>query len=211
MFAFYQMRHDQAKLCIGLDRSKAMVGRKSCLALAAAAALLATGCAAGPDPSPSQQTDKAQNVEFLRGCWVTKEQPGGPAAAFLRLLPEGADGPEYKGTIQLVRNPNAPFTMYVAFARDGSWMRVDRSQGGPIFPLDDTGNYAQRPAASLPDGIAAKLPKAQHRATYAIYGGLPTTPWITAEGDEHNIHIYLLGNGGQVMGDVFSGERDGCD
>ena len=185
-----------------------MIGRKTFRALLAATALFACpSCQIVSDP-PKAAT--AQDVEFLRGCWVSKGGPGGPVQAFLRLLPEGADGPSYQGYFHSVHGAEMKQEMHLSFTRDGASMTLRRPRGGPVLPMDQVGGET-RPYARLPDAIAAKLPKAKHRASYALYPGQPQTPWLAADGGGETLVIYLIGNGGEMMGDVFRGERDGCD
>ena len=63
-----------------------MSGRK--IAMIAAAAVGLSACQIVSDP-PKKVV--AQDVEFLRGCWVAKAGPNGQVTRFLRLLPEGAE------------------------------------------------------------------------------------------------------------------------
>jgi len=170
-------------------------------------ALAAMGCKIVSDPPKSAAI---QDMEFLRGCWVAKAGPNGPITGFLRLLPEGADGLSYQGYVQAIDGGQVKSAMHVSFARDGSSMTMRRGRGEPIMPMDQSGGQA-RPYAPLPEPIAAKLPKVAHRATYAVYPGQPQSPWMAAEGDDDRLVIYAMGNGGEHMGDLFKGERDGCD
>jgi hypothetical protein len=181
--------------------------RNCALALLALALAVPGACQVVSDP-PRQAV--ARDVEFMRGCWVAKAGPNGPVTAFLRLLPEGADGLSYQGYLQAVRNGEAQQAMHMSFARDGSSMTLRDPRGGPIMPMDQAGGLG-RPYAPLPDAVAAKLPNAAHRASYAVYGASPTTPWFIADGGKDTLAIYAVGNTGQTMGDFFRGERDGCD
>jgi hypothetical protein len=172
-----------------------------------AAMVAMAGCKIVSDPPKSSVV---QDVEFLRGCWVSKTAPGGEITGFLRLLPEGADGLTYQGYVQVIANGQQSAPMHVSFARDGSSMTMRSASGRAVLPLDDRGGLS-RPFAPLPEAIAAKLPKVPHRATYAVYPQQPQSPWMTAEGDGDHVAIYALGNGGQRMDELFKGERDGCD
>ena len=188
-----------------------MPGRKHIAAALAAAAGL-SACQIVSDP-PKRVV--VQDVEFLRGCWVAKEGPNGPITAFLRLLPDSAEGANYQGYLQSVKgggtaNADTAAQMHLSFTRDGASMTMREPRSGPSMPLDQQGGQS-RAHAPLPTAIAAKLPKAAHRASYAVYAGMPTTPFIVAEGGKDTIAIYTLGNAAQPMGDLFRGERDGCD
>jgi hypothetical protein len=185
-----------------------MAARKNLAGLMTAAALAAVGgCKVVSDPPKSSVV---QDVEFLRGCWVAKAAPNGPVTGFLRLLPEEADGLAYQGYLQLISGNEGRTPMHLSFARDGSSMTMRDTRGGPVMPMDREGGVA-RPHAPLPDAIAAGLQKVEHRASYAVYAGQPQTPWMVAEGDGDRLAIYTLGSNGQGMGDLFGGERDGCD
>lgn len=173
---------------------------------AAALAALA-GCKIVSDPPKSTVV---QDVEFLRGCWVSKTAPGGEVTGFLRLLPEGADGLTYQGYVQVIANGHQATPMHVSFARDGSSMTMRSASGRPVAPIDDGGGLA-RSFAPLPEAIAARLPKVPHRVTYAVYPARADSPWMAAEGDDEHLAIYVMGNGGQRMDDLFTGKRDGCD
>jgi hypothetical protein len=185
-----------------------MTNRKIFVRLVTAATVLAiAGCKIVSDPPRSTVV---QDVEFLRGCWVSKTAPGGEVTGFLRLLPEGADGLSYQGYVQVIANGEQTTPMHVSFARDGSSMTVRSASGRPVLAMDDSGGLG-RPFAPLPDAISAKLPNVPHRATYAVYPGRADSPWMAAEGDGEHLAIYTLGNGGQPVDDLFRGERDGCD
>jgi hypothetical protein len=175
--------------------------------MTAVAMMAMAGCKIVSDP---QKSTVVQDVEFLRGCWVSKTAPGGEITGFLRLLPEGADGLTYQGYVQVVANGQQTTPMHVSFARDGSSMTIRSASGRPVLPMDDSGGLA-RPFAPLPEAIAARLPKVPYRVTYAVYPGQPQSPWMAAEGDGEHLAIYAMGNSGQRMDDLFRGERDGCD
>ena len=165
------------------------------------------GCQIVSDPPKKPIT---QNVEFLRGCWVSKAGPEGSITAFLRLLPEGADGLNYQGYFQPVLNGQMRPVLHLSFTRDGSSLTLRNDRGGPTMPLDEVGG-AGRPYARLPDAVTGKLPKAEHRASYAVYGGSPTTPWFVADGGSDTLDIYSVSKTGVVTEHLFRGERDGCD
>jgi hypothetical protein len=175
--------------------------------MTAAAVLALAGCKIVSDPPKSTVV---QDVEFLRGCWVSKTAPGGEITGFLRLLPEGADGLAYQGYVQVISGGEQTTPMHVSFARDGSSMTMRSSRGEPVLPEDESGGVS-RPHAPLPRVVAERLPLAGHRATYAFYRGRAESPWVVAEGDDETIAIYFLDNGGEKMSDLFRGERDGCD
>jgi hypothetical protein len=174
--------------------------------IAAAVAAMA-GCKIVSDPPKSTVV---QDVEFMRGCWVSKTAPGGEITGFLRLLPEDADGLAYQGYMQVIVGGEQETPIHVSFARDGSSMTMRSPRGGPVLPEDESGGVS-RPYAPLPRVIADRLPRAEHRATYAFYRGQEKTPWVVAEGDGEALAIYFLTGSGEKLDDLFWGERDGCD
>jgi hypothetical protein len=184
-----------------------MTNRKIFARVMTAAALVAmAGCKIVSDPP---KTRVVQDVEFLRGCWVSKTAPGGEITGFLRLLPEGADGLTYQGYVQVVSGSEQTTPMHLSFARDGSSMTMRSANGRPVVP-DDRGGLA-RPHAQLPEAVETKLPRVPHRVGYAAEPGKPQASWMAAEGDGETLAIYVVGSGGAKMDDLFRGERDGCD
>ncbi len=171
------------------------------------AALLTTGaCRIVSDPP---KIVIAQDVEFLRGCWVAKTAPGGEITAFLRLLPDSADALSYQGYVQVIANGEQTAPVHLSFARDGSSMTMRSASGRPVAP-DDRGGLA-RPFVRLPEAVAARLPKAAHRVSYAAEPERPQSSWLTAEGDEETLAIHAIDVDGQKIAVLFEGERDGCD
>jgi hypothetical protein len=152
----------------------------------------------------------AQDVEFVRGCWVSKAGPEGPVTRFLRLLPDGAGGLSYQGYLQEIEAGKTKSSLHMSFARDGSSMTIRTMRGGPAMPLDQEGGSA-RPYAPLPLAVSARLPKTERRASYALYPEQQRTPWMVAEGDGERLAIYQLGDDRQDPQEMFRGERDGCD
>ncbi|HEX5008287.1 MAG TPA: hypothetical protein VFV70_14320 [Hyphomonadaceae bacterium] len=207
----YQSRWERDKSGAAAARGKAMQttagGKVLAQLMTCAAMAVLAGCKIVSDPP---KAIIAQDVEFLRGCWVAKTAPGGTVTGFLRLLPEGRDGTSYQGYVQVIANGQTAAPMHLSFARDGSSMTMRSASGRPVLPMDDGGGLS-RPYAPLPEAIVAKLPKVAHRATFAVYPGRADSPWMAAEGDGEHLAIYAMGNGGQQMGDLFRGERDGCD
>jgi hypothetical protein len=170
-----------------------------------AAVLAMAGCKIVSDPPKSTVV---QDVEFLRGCWVSKTAPGGEITGFLRLLPEGAGGQSYQGYVQVISSGKSEAPMHLSFARDGTSMTMRTARGESVLP-DELSGGVSRPYAPLPRVITERLPQAGHRASYAFYRDRPESPWVVAEGDRDSIAIYFVGDGRE--NDLFRGERDGCD
>ncbi len=125
----------------------------------------------------------------MHGCWVEKREPGGPAAGFLRLLPEGQD---YAGTqLRLVENEMQTVGK-IAVARDGSYLKI-------IAPDGETGLFlASRPVEQrAPDRFTAEFSRTFPAAieTIVIYGEPERLGFAYSEG---------------VLSFLFF-ERDGCD
>jgi hypothetical protein len=184
-----------------------MARRKTLAIFVAAVAVAAAGCKLVSDPPMPRIM---QEVEFLRGCWVSKAGPNGPVTGFLRLLPDGRDGLAYQGYLQAIEGSEMKSSVHVSFARDGSSMTIRQASGGPAMPQDREGGSA-RPYAPLPEAVLAMLPKAKHRAGYAVYPEQQKTPWMIAEGDGESLAVYQLSHDGENPEDMFRGERDGCD
>lgn len=148
----------------------------------------------------------AQDVEFLRGCWVAKGGPDGPYLAFLRLLPEGADGLTYQGYLHDVTGQTMKPRLYLSFMRDGSSMTVRRADGDPPPETAATGGV-QRAYAPLPDTIARELSEDYPRASYAY----SPSSWVVASGAQESLLVYVIKQDGEIVEELFRGERDGCD
>lgn len=161
-----------------------MIGRKKFAVLASAAVLTVLGACETTEP-------KTQDMEFVRGCWVSKDLPGGPPTAFLRLLPDGADDPTYAGSIIDVRdgkwNPGVRFE----FARDGSRAVVTRP-GNTARTYLRTENHASRPVSYA----SAHVAYADGRNLLIVAGGDDTL--MIQEGTNSPIFLWEF-------------ERDGCD
>lgn len=157
--------------------------------LSTAVAALAIGaCASATVPIP-----QAPDTEFLRGCWVSKNEPGGPALGFLRLLPDGPDGDSYRGEHRRAKDGYLLATF--SFARDGS-------------------------RASWRYGWKEEV-KALKRSSYVMkdwqYRPIAYMAWDEIGGDmrlearaENDRLVIAWGREG-FSGGIFSGERDGCD
>ena len=150
--------------------------------------------------APPIKTAVIQDVEFLRGCWVQKDAPGGRAIGFLRLLPNTVDGPSYRGDVTEVSpDGNADSSGAFGFARDGSSVTLRIGDGTET---------------TLHHGRLAEYPIAP-RGNRAVFGGVrpdgSRAPFVIAEGDGEHLWIFFAGQSGASIGDLVSMERDGCD
>jgi hypothetical protein len=186
---FYQTVSEQVKLPKGRGRNKATnmaIGAGKALVTAMTAAALAALAACETTEPP-----KAQDMEFVRGCWVSKDLPGGPPTAFLRLLPDGASGPTYAGSIIDVRdgkwNPGVRFE----FSRDGSRVVVTRPDNAAQTYLR-TESHPPRPASDA----SARVVYTDGRKLLIAAGGDDTL--VIQEGTSSPVTLWEF-------------ERDGCD
>ena len=176
-----------------------------------AAGLLAFACAAACQVvSDPPKKIMAQDVEFLRGCWVSKAGPDGPATAFLRLLPEDAGAAAYQGYLQTVEGGETKARLYLSFTRDGVTMTMRQADGRSGAPSGEPEGMV-RAHAPMPAGLASKLPRVKHRAGYATRTDDPALPWFIAEGNGDTLKVYPVSGEGEEMRAFFNGQRDGCD
>lgn len=170
---------------MGAMRKGYPMGTRSTLALLASTALLA-GCA-----SSATVPTATQDVDFMRGCWVAKDLPGGPPQAFLRLLPDGADGPAYSGSVIDVRNGQWTPGVRFEFARDGTQAIVTNPGDAPRTYVRTEDSL--RPAAS-------------EGAMHVVYTDARGLLEAIGRGDTLSIRE---GAGSPVT--LWPFERDGCD
>lgn len=162
------------------------------LAGATMIALLAAGCAG----APATQTGGA-DIDFIRGCWVAKDAPGGTIISFLRLLPPEIGSDRLEGEVRPVASLYADQAVRFSFARDGSAATLDHLIEG------------QAPDTYVRDASAAGGAPASPRAVYVRSGS--SGDRLVVEGREEGLRIFTSGQGGGAAKDQFKGERDGCD
>lgn len=150
-------------------------------------ALIAAGCA-----SPSAPIQPAHTADFLRGCWVSKTEPGGPALGFLRLLPDGPDGENLRGEYR--KADGWKLLSVFSFRRDGSQASWRYGFETQTLHLKRSGEIVKsrewRPIACL---------------TWEAPGGHTLQARVE---DERLVIVSGSRSGSQG---VFSGVRDGCD
>jgi hypothetical protein len=155
-----------------------------------AALALLGGCqiVSGP-PGQTRQ----QDMEFLRGCWVAKDAPGGKVLAFLRLLPESVNGSAYQGHVQQVGNGHVANSTFFSFARDGSQA------------ITETDGVRTEYFGDPPD-----TPVLEDGTRRAMFVGLDEgLGFLIAYGREDRLTIAVRNSGSQRI--TFEGKRDGCD
>jgi hypothetical protein len=148
-----------------------------------------TACETGPGAQPGAR----QDIEFVRGCWVTKQMPGGPAAGFLRLLPDGVDGPAYQGRVQDVSGGTMTSKAYLSFARDGS--------------------SASTVIAGVKRTFAGGAPRQAPGRNGAVFSMTDANGlhMLVVHGESEKLAIYSTAAGVDGRRMLFEGERDGCD
>ncbi|WP_057918285.1 hypothetical protein [Lysobacter antibioticus] len=200
----------------------------------AALALAAGGLAAASaqaSPAPAEYPD---DIDKVRGCWIQRVEPDGPATLFLRLLPEPERKDWLVGALQRADGDDPDRRLRLQFARKGHSAVL-----GPNTPSGDAQTPADTPSAPLKTLKAIRparsglvhLPKAQ--MNYWRMAGLSPPPTGAPEQTSvmfyhHHDQTFLrvevspehlkLSIGGphphtaQIPEKVlFDGRRDGCD
>jgi hypothetical protein len=166
--------------------------------IAALALLGVAGCAAAPAPMPADR-----DIDFVRGCWVQKESPGGQIEAFLRLLPEGDT---LAGQLADVATGDWITGATFSFARSGtsaSFETRDLVDQPPHTRID--------PSALARNFDWARPQWGGELAAYA--GPRPSRSFLFVEGVENRLAIRAVQSSleATLVFTVFDGERDGCD
>ena len=161
-------------------------------------AALLTGCAAAPAPVPADR-----DIDFVRGCWVQKETPGGKVEAFLRLLPEGD---ALAGQLTDVSTGDWITAGVFSFALDG------------VSATFETRDLVDQPAHTRidPSALAANFAWArpQWGGRLAAYANAPPSrSFLFVEGGDDRLAIRIVQSAvdATLIFRVFAGERDGCD
>lgn len=172
--------------------------RKIAIGLAAALTALAAGCATGPHPSPSQ-------IDFVWGCWVQKEEPGGTIQAFLRLLPD-QEKSRYAGSLTQIPHRGAEVSL--SFARDGDTATLGYLLGGP----DENGGFKAQAQDFLRRDLT-RGPRSGADQHLAAFRSVHTNKLLIAEGTSDRLKIAWESTGRKPEPEdlIFDGERDGCD
>jgi len=157
------------------------------LTLLLASALVATACSAAPAPSANAAAD----IDFVRGCWVAKDAPGGAILSFLRLLPQSPRGDVLEGEVHPVASLYANQARRFTFKRDGSSATL--------------ANLAADSAAET----FMRNTTVQAGARNATYSSGDTLMHIS--GGEERLKIVTVKRDGSTEATHFAGERDGCD
>lgn len=146
----------------------------------------------------------ADDIDFVRGCWVSRATPGGPIDAFLRLLPDREIKDTLSGhAMSATGDPPVP-RLDLSFARDGSVLGLRR----PIPNYQALDARLLSHYARVPQVGAALLSGDGQVAAYAQQGA---DDWIVVKAHDERLSIQRIGADGRVAETYFEGERDGCD
>jgi hypothetical protein len=158
--------------------------------------LAASGCTMWPLAMPAD-TD----IDFVRGCWVQKESPGGKIEAFLRLLP---DEDRLVGQMADVSTGDWITSATFAFARSGETA---------TFEARDMPDQSEHTRFD-PSALAFDWARPQAGGKLAAYrGGAPARNFLFAEGGNDRLAIWAVSAepDATLVFKLFDGERDGCD
>lgn len=169
-----------------------------CRMTIASALLVLAGCAAAPTPLPADT-----RIDFVRGCWVQKDSPGGKIEAFLRLLP---DGHTLAGQMVDVSTGDWITSATFAFARSGETAMFEARD------MPDQPQHKRIDPASLGARFDWARPKSGG-VLAAFAGGSPARNFLFAEGGDERLAIWAVSAEPDVtlVFQLFDGERDGCD
>lgn len=165
--------------------------------IVAAAVLGATGCATLPAPMPADM-----NIDFVRGCWVQKEAPGGTVQGFLRLLPSGDS---LAGQIADVSTGDWITVATFAFTRTGDRVTFDARD------MPEQPTHTRIDPSRLPGFDWARARSGGSLAAYA--GPTPSRSFLFAESGNDTLAIWAVSAepDATLVFSLFDGERDGCD
>lgn len=170
--------------------------------LTAAALLAATACTSAPAAKPADM-----DIDFIRGCWVQKESPGGKIEAFLRLLPEReAPTESLTGQISDVSTNDWITNGVFHFARSGETVTFDARD------MPEQAVHARIDPARLAASFDWARPK--HGGRLAAFAGpAPSRNFLFAEGGGERLAIWAVSaeTDATLVYTLFDGERDGCD
>ena len=158
-------------------RTHVQSGRNITLAMTAFAF---TACASTPAP------EATGNAEFVWGCWVAKDAPGGRALSFLRLLKDGPEGRSYRGYLHDVRGDEMIPVLRLTVLRDGMSAAVVKDGDITEFASNGPQGHSLQFISSTPDKT----------------GRLE----ITGGNDRLSLGLQLGSEGF-----AYTFERDGCD
>jgi hypothetical protein len=164
-----------------------------------AAALIAAlaGCE-GAQPAAPQA-----DIDFVRGCWVSHDQPGGRVTALLRFLPDREDGTTLTGYLSVMhddpRMSSLKASTELTLARDGSAFTITPSGEAPQTLQRTDPPYTAVEALAPGEPVAAFTADAE------------TQSWTVITGGNDRLTIYNILPDFADGDTLFNGDRDGCD
>ncbi|HEV7691503.1 MAG TPA: hypothetical protein VGO52_11790 [Hyphomonadaceae bacterium] len=169
--------------------------------LAALAAACAAGCQAAPDPAEMAMT---QNIEFIRGCWISRQEDGGQIqATTARFLPS-RDG---RGALhgEILNYPSDPQTQPAA----ATILEIS-PDGQSLFHNGGTSKAARPGPETLVAGPMTSAGPPPGRVQAAWGSKLAPAMFVAEGGGDHLKLFWVLGDTHAIVVD-FEGQRDGCD
>ena len=172
--------------------------------LTAAALLAASACTS---PSAATPADMDMDIDFIRGCWVQKESPGGKIEAFLHLLPDREAPTEtLSGQLSDVSTNDWITNGVFHFARDGETVTFDARD------MPEQAVHIRTDPARLSASFDWARPK--HGGRFAAFTGpAPSRSFLFTESGGERLAIWAVSAEPEatLVYLLFDGERDGCD
>lgn len=166
-------------------------------------ALLATAsCASQPAARPADM-----DIDFVRGCWVQKEAPGGKIESFLRLLPDRETPEEsLEGQIADVVTGDWITNGVFHFSRDGETVTFDARD------MPEQSPHTRIDPVRL--GASFDWARPKHGGKLVAFAGpTPSRNFLFVEGWSEHLAIWAIDASpdATLIYQLFDGERDGCD
>lgn len=166
----------------------------------AACALSASLLAACGSEAPAEAKGE---IDFVRGCWASHDEPGGRVTALLRLLPDREAGTTLTGHLSVMHDDpklsSVKSSAELTLARDGS--------NFVIAPAGGTARMLQR--TQTPYTAVEALTEGEQVAAFTA--DAERDGWMVILGAEEALTIYAILPDYSDGETLFSGGRDGCD
>jgi hypothetical protein len=188
-----------------------MIGHRILIGGAATATLLgAMAC----QSARLTTTGPKQDVEFLRGCWISRYSPDGskPQVSTVRLLPARDGSAALEGSLLHYHvdpaNQEPPHHTSLVIARDGTTAKHGGTAGSMGGRGEET--LVADPMHGFP---APDLRPGWLRASWISQQRIA---WFVAEGNGEGLRLYrslpiTSEEGVGIIVIDFDGDRDGCD
>lgn len=147
----------------------------------------------------------AQDIEFLRGCWISRHQDGGQTqATTVRFLPSRDGRKTLHG--EILHYPSNPATQPAAPTI------IEISPDGQSLFHNGVGSKAGRPGPeTLSAGpmTSAGPPPGETQASWG--SKLEPAAMFVAQGNAERLRLFWVMAGTHAIVVDFDGQRDGCD